>query len=229
MGWWRAGWSPASWRETGRLKAPSLFFLSARPSSAAIGLYGLLRPRVVFDNVHRELKPTARLRDDLMRLVRHWPLYPALLIWLLWQFVPGFGTPLQYFLQNTLKFSDTDYTVWFALYYVGGVPAFVLYGWLCQRFAFRTLLVWGAVLAMPMMLPLLVIHTAFGAIWSLAPMGLMGGVCGAAIFDLIIRSCPKGLQGSMLMAAVGALAIDGRWATCSAPRSTTTSTTSPSA
>jgi len=175
-----------------------------------VALYGLLKPKAVFDNLHRERDTSSRLRDDLLRLVRHAPIYPALLIWLLWQFVPGFGTPFQYFLQNTLKFSDTDYTVWFALYYLGGVPGFILYGWLCQRFALRTLLVWGAALAMPMMLPLLVIHTAFAAMLVAAPMGLLGGVCGAAIFDLIIRSCPKGLQGSMLMAAVGALAIDGQ-------------------
>jgi hypothetical protein len=41
-------------------------------------------------------------------------------------------------------------------------------------------------------------------------MGAFGGLAGAAFFDLIIRSCPKGLQGSMLMAASGALAVDGQ-------------------
>jgi hypothetical protein len=185
-------------------------FLVGGAIMALVALYGLLRPKAVFDNLHRERNASARLRDDLVRLVRHAPIYPALLVWLLWQFVPGFGTPFQYFLQNTLKFTDADYTIWFALYYLGGVPGFILYGWLCQRFALRTLLVWGAVAALPMMLPLLVIHTAFGAMLVAAPMGLTGGICGAAILDLIIRSCPKGLQGSMLMAAVGALAIDGQ-------------------
>ena len=42
-------------------------------------------------------------------------------------------------------------------------------------------------------------------------MGLMGGVCTAAYFDLIIRSCPKGLQGAMLMAATGLYTIDVRF------------------
>jgi hypothetical protein len=41
-------------------------------------------------------------------------------------------------------------------------------------------------------------------------MGAFGGLAGAAFFDLIIRSCPKGLQGSMLMAASGALAVGGQ-------------------
>ena len=175
-----------------------------------VALYGVLKPRAVFDNVHRERDAAARLVDDLKRLVRHTPIYPALLIWLLWQFVPGFGTPLQYYLQDTLKFSDAQYTAWFALYFAGAVPGFVLYGYLCRRFALRTLLVWGTILALPMMLPLLILHQKIGALAVAAPMGALGGMGGAAFFDLIIRSCPKGLQGSMLMAAAGALAIDGQ-------------------
>jgi Na+/melibiose symporter-like transporter len=186
-----------------------LFFLIGGAFLAAIGLYGLLRPRVVFDNVHRELDAAARLRDDLVRLIRHKPIYPALLIWLLWQFVPGFGTPLQYFLQDTLKFSDAQYTVWFALYYGGGVPGFILYGLLCQRFALRTLLFWGVLASVPMMLPLLLIHGLSGALLVAPLMGGLAGVASAAIFDLIIRSCPRGLQGSMLMAVTGVLAVDG--------------------
>jgi Na+/melibiose symporter-like transporter len=175
-----------------------------------VALYGVLKPRAVFDHVHRERDAAARLADDLKRLVRHTPIYPALLIWLLWQFVPGFGTPLQYYLQDTLKFSDAQYTLWFAFYTAGSVPGFVLYGYLCRRFPLRTLLVWGTILALPMMLPILILHQKIGALAVAAPMGALGGLGGAAFFDLIIRSCPKGLQGSMLMAAAGALAIDGQ-------------------
>jgi hypothetical protein len=186
-----------------------LFFLVGAAFLGAIGAYGLLRPRVVFANVHRELKATASLRDDIIRLVRHAPIYPAMLIWLLWQFVPGFGTPLQYFLQDSLKFSDFQYTVWFALYYSGGIPGFILYGFLCQRFALRTLLFWGVVASVPMMLPLLAFHGLTGAMMVAPCMGALAGVASAAIFDLIIRSCPKGLQGSLLMAVTGVLAVDG--------------------
>jgi hypothetical protein len=46
--------------------------------------------------------------DDIKRLVRHWPIYPALLIWLLWNFAPGSGTPLQYYLQDTLHAKDAS-------------------------------------------------------------------------------------------------------------------------
>ena len=50
---------------------------------------------------------------------------------------------------------------------------------------------------------LLFIHSIEGALIAAAPIGLMGGVATAAYFDLIIRSCPPGLQGSVLMAATG--------------------------
>ena len=192
-----------------------------------VALYGVLKPRAVFDNLHRERDAAQRLVDDLKRLVRHTPIYPALLIWLLWLFVPGFGTPLQYYLQDTLKFSDAQYTAWFALYFAGGVPGFILYGYLCRRFALRTLLVWGTILALPMMLPILILHQKSGALAVAPLMGALGGMGGAAFFDLIIRSCPKGLQGSMLMAAAGAQASGGSTPTRVPTSSPTTSHADP--
>ena len=44
-----------------------------------------------------------------------------------------------------------------------------------------------------------------------AAAGLMGGMCTAAYTDLLIRSCPRGLQGTMIMAstAIYAIAVRG--------------------
>ena len=108
--------------------------------------------------------------------MRHRPIYPALLIWLLWQFVPGLGTPLQFFMQNTLHLRDSQFGLWWALYVGGAAPGYVLFGFLCRRFALRRLLFWGTVGAVPMMLPLLFIRDAGLAIGVAAPMGLAGGV-----------------------------------------------------
>jgi hypothetical protein len=49
------------------------------------------------------------------------------------------------------------------------------------------------------MVPLLFIHSVTGALIAAAPIGLMGGVATGAYLDLIIRSCPRGLQGTTLM------------------------------
>jgi len=43
-----------------------------------------------------------------------------------------------------------------------------------------------------------------------APIGLMGGVATAAYFDLAMRSCPPGLQGTLMMMVDGVLALSFR-------------------
>jgi hypothetical protein len=55
------------------------------------------------------------------------------------------------------------------------------------------------VLAVPQMVSLLFIHTPQGALLAAIPMGLLGGMGQAAFTDLAIRSCPKGLEGTMMM------------------------------
>ena len=73
---------------------------------AAVAVYAVWKPKSVFDNVRDEPAPARVRSSDLKRLARHWPIYPALLIWLLWNFAPGSVTPLQYYLQNTLHAED---------------------------------------------------------------------------------------------------------------------------
>ena len=58
---------------------------------------------------------------------------------------------------------------------------------------------WGTVIAVPQMVPLLFIHSVTGALVAAVPIGLMGGLATGAYMDLIIRSCPRGLQGTTLM------------------------------
>ena len=138
---------------------------------------------------------------DLKRLMRHWPIYSALLIWLLWNFAPGSATPLQYHLQNTLHASDAQWGQWNAIFAASFVPTYVVYGVLCRRFALKTLLWWGTVIAIPQMVPLLFIHSVTGALIAAVPIGLMGGIATGAYLDLIMRACPRGLEGTTLMLA----------------------------
>src|SRR5271166_2287474 len=80
-------------------------------------------------------------------------------------------------------------------------------GALCRRFPLKTLLFWGTVVAIPQMVPLLFIHPVTAALIVAVPIGLMGGVATAAYLDLLIRSCPRGLQGTMLMMSAALYAI----------------------
>jgi hypothetical protein len=181
--------------------AARILFLTGAAVMAAIALYGLLKPQSVYGNLHKETGPRANILSDLRRLVTYWPVYPALLIWGLWNFAPGAQTPLQFYLQNTLHSNDAEWGYWNAIFAASFIPTFLLYGWLCTRFPLRPLLWWGAVVAVPQMVPLLFIHTPAEALIAAAPIGLMGGVCSAAYTDLLIRSCPRGLQGATIMAA----------------------------
>jgi hypothetical protein len=186
-------------------------FLAGAAIMAAVTIYGAWKPASVFDNVRAEQGTRAHPLHDLKRLARHWPVYPALLIWLLWNFAPGAATPLQYYLQNTLHASDAQWGQWNAIFAASFVPTFLLYGLLCPKLPLKPLLVWGTVVAVPQLVPLLFIHSVTGALIAAVPIGLMGGVASAAYLDLIIRSAPRGLQGTTLMMSGGLLFVASRF------------------
>jgi hypothetical protein len=180
-------------------QAVRILFLVGAAMMSAVALYALWKPADVFNNVRVENGAGGRPMKDLKRLVRHWPIYPAMLIWVLWNFAPGSTTPLQFHLQNTLHATDAQWGQWNAIFAGSFIPTFIVYGLLCRRFPLKRLLVWGTVLAVPQMVPLLFIATVPQALIAAVPIGLMGGVATGAYLDLIIRSCPRGLQGTMLM------------------------------
>jgi hypothetical protein len=189
--------------------AHQLFLLGAG-IAAVIALYALWRPRIVYDNVRAEDSGRSFF-GDIGRLLRHKPVYPALLIWLLWNFAPGSVTPLQYYLQNTLHAPNSVYGDWNAIFAGSFIPTFMVFGLLCRRFSLRTLLIWGTVVAVPQMVPLLFLKTIAGSLIGAAACGLMGGVATAAYYDLLIRSCPKGLEGTILMMSVSLYFVASRF------------------
>jgi hypothetical protein len=204
LSYWAGGVLSDQLEGQGPQAAVHTLFLVGAAVMIAIAFYGAWKPKVVFDRVHDERTTSDHPWSDVKRLVRHWPIYPALLIWLLWNFAPGSQTPLQYYLQNTLHASDAVFGEWYAIFAAGFIPTFLVFGVLCRKLPLRTLLIWGTVVAVPQWVPLLFIHTPTEALIAAGAVGLMGGVCTAAYYDLLIRSCPRGLQGTILMAS-GAL------------------------
>ncbi len=192
-------------------QAARILFLVGAAIMASVAVYAVWKPGSVFDNVHAEQGGVARPLQDFKRLVRHWPIYPALLIWALWNFAPGSTTPLQYYLQNTLHAEDAQWGQWNAIFAASFIPTFIVYGVLCQRYPLKTLLWWGTLVAIPQMVPLLFIHSVAGALIAAVPIGLMGGVASAAYMDLLIRSCPPGLQGTTLMMSGGLYWVASRF------------------
>jgi Na+/melibiose symporter-like transporter len=180
---------------------PSQTFLILAALAFGIFLIGLWRPGAVFAGAYEapQARAASTIRGDLKRLFRHKAIYPAVLLILLFQFAPGANTPLQYFLSDKLHAPDTVYGEFYAIFAASFVPMFFVYGWLCKRVNLGKLLFWGIIIAIPQMIPLAFIHTANQALIMAVPIGAMGGIVAVAIFDLAMRSCPAGMQGTLMM------------------------------
>jgi hypothetical protein len=184
--------------------APDQMFLLVAALSGAIGLMGLWKPAAVFHHAYDQ--PVARgtsFAGDVRRLIRHRACYPAVLLVCLSQFMPGTNTPLQYYLTSELHLPDAVYGNFQGISQGAYIPACMLYGFLCRRLSLRVLL-WIATLAfIPEALPLLYIHSDTSALWLALPMGLINGFAFATYWDLALRSCPPGLQGTLMMLVAG--------------------------
>ena len=187
----------------GHLTYAATFVLMAA-ITALIALLGLWKPRAVFEGAYD--RPQARGLDligDLKRLVKHRAIYAPVLIVLLFQFSPGLNTPMQFYLSNTLHAPDAVYGEFNGLLSASFIPAFILYGFLCRKLSLRTLLWIGAIVTVPQMIPLGFIRSGDQALMLAVPMGLMGGMATCAFIDLTMRSCPDGLQGTLMMMVEG--------------------------
>jgi MFS family permease len=178
--------------------AARILFLVAGAIMGLVAVFGVVGPRQLFEAARRERSTNTALAD-VARLLKHWPIYPVLLSQLLWQFAPATGIVLQFHMSNTLHASDAQWGEWNGIFSVTFLPVYLLYGWLCQRVNLGWLLWVGAVITVFQMVPLLFIHTPTGALIAAAPMGATGAIAAAALTDLAIRSCPPGLQGTMMM------------------------------
>jgi len=190
---------------------PQSTFLLVAALTACIGLLGIWKPRSVFGETYN--KPQARgttFVEDIKRLVKHRAVYPSVLICFLWNFGPGGATPLQFYLTDKLHASDAVFSYYNGIFAASFIPTFLLYGFLCRKVALGKLLWWGTIFAVPQMIPLAMIHSANLALVLAVPIGLMGGVATAAYLDLAMRSCPAGLQGTLMMMVDGVYALSGR-------------------
>ena len=186
------------------------FFLVAA-LALLIAFLSFWKPRSVFSHTYD--KPQAKGTDflgDVKRLVKHRAIYPAVLICFLWNFAPGSATPLQFYLTNGLHASDAVYSYYSGIFAASFVPTFLLYGFLCKKVSLNKLLWWGTIIAVPQMIPLAFIHSGNLALLLAVPIGLMGGIATAAYFDLAMRSCPPGLQGTLMMLVDGVFALSAR-------------------
>ncbi len=195
---------------TEHLTAHQIFLLMAA-LCLSLGFIGLWKPKAVYKGTYENPRAQGTtLRGDIVRLIKHRAIYPAVLICFLWNFAPGMNTPLQFYLTNELHCSDAIYANFQAIFFFSFIPTFLLYGYLCKRYPLKKLLLWGTIVAVPQVIPLAFVHSSRGAELLAIPIGLMGGIANAAYIDLAMRSCPPGLQGSLMMMVDGVFALSSR-------------------
>ena len=196
----------------GAIAAARTLFLIGAGLMLVLTAFGAFGPRRLFDDAEAGAEPTRlTLGADVMRLLSTWAIYPVVIIQLLWQFAPAANLVLQYHMARELHATDAQVGAFFAIFNGGFLPMFLLYGWLARRVRLGILLWVGAVLAVPQMVSLLFIPSAKGALLAAIPMGLLGGIGQGAFTDLAMRSCPKGLEGTMMMLFLALYWISGRF------------------
>jgi Na+/melibiose symporter-like transporter len=185
------------------LSAGQVFFVGAA-MMLLIALFSIWNPKAVFDKEYEIHRATgAALWEEIKRLLKDRAIYPAVVINWLWFFIPGANTPLQFYLTNHLHTSDATYSYYFAIFLASSIPTYLVYGFLCTRYAPNKLLWWGTAIGLPSMVPLVFVHSGTQALAVAVPMGLTSGIASAAYYDLAMRSCPPRLHGT-LMTLVGA-------------------------
>src|SRR5260370_5064285 len=142
------------------------------------------------------LVPYAKGCAAIVRLIRHRPLWPAAAISFLWNFSPGWGTPMFYHLTEHVRISSELFGTFTALQSLFFLPTTLLYGYLCTRAPLSRMLWWGTIVAI---LQAPIMFLAMGPVSTIVVAilyGLFGGFATAGYFDLILRSCPNGLEGT---------------------------------
>jgi MFS family permease len=138
---------------------------------------------------------------SLRRLVGHKPLWPAAAIFFLWNFGPGWGTPMFYHLTERVGISSQLFGTFTALQSAFFLPTTLLYGVWCVRAPLSRLLWWGTIVAI-LQGPIMFLAQGQASTMLVAVLyGLFGGFATAAYLDLIMRSCPEGLEGTAMMVA----------------------------
>ena len=189
--------------------AGRILFCCAGGLMVSIAVLGFIGPKWLFDEARDEV-PTMHFMADLKRIARHWPIYPLMLLQLMCQFGPAYGTVLQYHFVDHWHGTDAQWGLLQGIFVGSSLPIYALYGWLSQRFSLRPLLWVAFSIQVVQVVPLLLVHDAVDALYAAVPLGLMGGLVGGSMVDLVIRSAPRGCHGSTMMLFLGCYYFSSR-------------------
>jgi len=170
-------------------------------------IQSLAAPPIVFAS--RQATEREGNGQALRRLVRHPGLWPVLAILLVWNFSPGWGTPLLFFLSDRVKLSPEVFGAVRAAWFASSAFAAFVYAFMCRRWPLRRTLFWSVALNILPGFLILLAHTGAAAIGAAVIIGMLLGVGNIALFDLLRRACPTDLEGSGTMLGYSVFAIGG--------------------
>ena len=176
-------------------------FIVAAIVTAVIAIQAFWRQAAVIAFERESQKPETGFAA-ISRLIRYRPIWPAAAIFFLWNFGPGWATPMFYHLTETVKVSSQLFGTFTAFQGLFFIPSAMLYAPLCRRSSLASLLWWSTIVAILQGPIMILAQSPASAIAVAVLYGLFGGFPTAAYVDLIIRSCPKGLEGTGMMLAV---------------------------
>jgi hypothetical protein len=148
-------------------------------------------------------------RQAVRRLLRHRALPPVMAALVLWNFSPGFGTALLFYLSDQVKVSPEVYGAYGAVLLFSGAVGALAYAAICRRVALGTTLRWMLVLNLFPAFLLLVARDGMQVLLIAAVIGLLLGMGNVALFDLLRRACPTRLEGTGIMLGYSVFTLGG--------------------
>lgn len=142
-------------------------------------------------------------------LLRHPALIFPVAIMFFWNFSPGWGTPLFYYLTNSVGFSPEQYGSFGSIQNGAMVVFTLVYLLLCRRLRLIRLLWLGTVLGVIGAPLLLIIHGWPAAVFVAVFTGGANSIAVSAYTDLLMRACPRTLEGTVFMLGSGMFALAG--------------------
>src|SRR5262249_17531328 len=126
---WAGGWLSAH-------RPPQFTFFVAAVLALAVTFVSFWQPKQVYTIAHGDTVPTLNIRSlrALKELMRHPALYLPALIMFLWNFSPGWNTPILFYMTNTVKLTQEQYGGFGSIINITMFLVTGAYLLLCRRF-----------------------------------------------------------------------------------------------
>ncbi len=182
-------------------------FVSSALLILPVSLLAFWTPSIVYaPDIEKLASIPENVWQALRRLTHTRVVYLPAAILFLFCFMPGWNTPLFYYLTDSVGLSPAAFGASRSFGMAGNALLMLAYDLLCHRFNLRFSLFLGTTLVVLGGPLYFLVRTPYQAYAIQFITGASLGIAYAAFFDLLARCCPKHLEGAAFM-----LAAAGMW------------------